>query len=126
MPMAFKTFSSLHSTPQPPGDTTEQIAVSSLLVSSTKWALRKKKKKKHLFKNFPCKEFCAISAFCMGNMLTRTLVIKAKICCFQVLAIRIQTIHKTLCLKHTHKKDENHKGHLDLTLGRVLEVKIYW
>ena len=41
MPMAFKTFSLIHSPPQPPGDTTVWAAIKRQLVSSTKWAFKK-------------------------------------------------------------------------------------
>ena len=45
MPMALKTFSLIHYPLHPPGETTVQIAIKRQLVSSTKWAFFKKKKK---------------------------------------------------------------------------------
>ena len=64
MPMALKTFSLIHYPLHPPGETTVQIAIKRQLVSSTKWAFFKKKKKS-AFSNPLLVGSCAPCHFCL-------------------------------------------------------------
>lgn len=73
MPMAFKTFSLIHSLPQPPGDTAVQTAIKRQLIL----------RQNGLLKNVPFIRVSSygvldfgISAFSVGYTLTGTLVIR--------------------------------------------------